>query len=56
MPDNSCQLMEDIKWILINDRDYNLPIQFKSWVHDGHSFIIKDNDGQEYRVSVRREG
>ena len=54
MKDNSSQVAEDIKWILFDDRDYDSFTQFKAWVSE-HSFIIKDEDGQEYRVTVTRE-
>ena len=53
--DNSNQVVEDIKKILFDDRDYDSFTQFETWVGDGHSFIIKDEDGQEYRVTVTRE-
>lgn len=55
MEDNSSQVVKDIKWILFDDRDYDSFTQFETWVDDGHSFIIKDEDGQEYRVTVTRE-
>ena len=55
MKDNSSQVVEDIKWILFDDRDYDSFTQFETWVGDGHSFIIRDEDGQEYRVTVTRE-
>lgn len=56
MKDNSSQVVEDIKWILFDDRDYDSFTQFDAWVGDGHSFIIRDEDGQAYRVTVTREG
>ena len=56
MKDNSSQVVEDIKWILFDDRDYDSFTQFDGWVGDGHSFIIRDEDGQAYRVTVTREG
>ena len=55
MKDNSSQVVEDIKWILFDDRDYDSFKQFDVWVGDGHSFIIRDEDGQAYRVTVTRE-
>lgn len=55
MKDNSSQVVEDIKWILFDDRDYDSFAQFETWVGDGHSFIIRDEDGQKYRVTVTRE-
>lgn len=55
MKDNSIQIAEDIKWILFDDRDYDSFTQFETWVGDGHSFIIRDKDRQEYRVTVIRE-
>ena len=55
MVDNSSQIVEDIKWILFDDRDYDSFMQFDTWVGDGHSFIIRDEDGQGYRVTVTRE-
>ena len=55
MQDYSSQIIEDIKWVMFNERDFHISFKFETWIGDGHSFIIKDNDGQEYRVTVTRE-
>ena len=55
MKDNSSQIVADIKWVLFDDRDFDTLSQFKTWVGDGHSLIIQDTDGQEYRITVTRE-
>ena len=55
MNDFSNHIIADIKEIVFDNRDYKPPITFESWVGDSHSFIIKDFDGQEYRVSVTKE-
>lgn len=54
MYDNSEQITEDIKWILFDDRDYDSFTTFVSWV-DEHAFIIQDEEGQEYRVTITKE-
>lgn len=55
--DNSAQIMEDIKDVLFDDRQYYMSAHFNTWVGDGHSFIITDeDDAQEYRVTVTKEG
>ena len=53
---NSSQIIEDIKWILFDDRNYDNSFKFKTWSGNSNSFIIKDEDGQEYRVIVEKEG
>ena len=56
MNDNTSQIIEDIKWILFNDREFAPSFKFETWVGDGSSFIVKDDyDGQEYRISVTKE-
>ena len=53
--DCSSQIVEDIKWILFDDRNFDESFKFQTWIGDGHSFIIQDDDGQEYRITVTRE-
>lgn len=53
--DYSSQIIEDIKWTLFDDREFKPSFKFETWIGDGHGFIIKDDDGQEYRVMVTRE-
>lgn len=56
MGDYSSQIIEDIKWVLFDDRNFDTSsFKFVTWIGDGHSFIIQDDDGQEYRVTVTRE-
>ena len=55
MNDYASQIIEDIKWTLFDDRTFEQSFKFETWVGDGHSFIIRDDDGQEYRVMVTRE-
>lgn len=63
MVDNSSQIVEDVKWFLFDDENkeiknengFSHSLQFETWVGDGHSFIIRDEDGQEYRITVTRE-
>ena len=53
--DYSSQIIEDIKWTLFDDREFKPSFKFETWVGDSHSFVIKDNDGQKYRVTLTRE-
>lgn len=55
MNDNTSQIVEDIKWTLFNDRSFETLFSFETWAGDDHSFIVKDNYGQEYRVTVTKE-
>ena len=55
MEDYREQIIEDIKWILFDDRNFDQLFRFKTWTGEGNSFIVKDDDGQEYRVTVTRE-
>ena len=55
MNDYSSQIIEDIKWILFNDRNYETSFEFEKWIGDGHSLIIKDSDAQKYRITITKE-
>lgn len=55
MSNNSNQIIEDIKRTLFDDRKYDNSFEFETWSGDSNSFIIKDEDGQEYRVIVEKE-
>lgn len=55
MNDNTSQVVEDIKWTLFDDRNFETSFSFETWAGDGNSFIVKDDDGQEYRVTVMKE-
>lgn len=55
MKNNTEQIVEDIKWTLFDDRNFETSFKFETWSGDGHSFIVKDEDGQEYRVIVEKE-
>ncbi len=56
MKDNTEQIVEDIKWTLFDDRNFETSFKFETWTGNSNSFIIKDEDGQEYRVIVEKEG
>lgn len=53
--DNSDKIIEDLKWTLFSDRLYELSLSFISWAGDNRSFIVEDDDGQEYRITVTKE-
>lgn len=55
MINNSSQIIEDIKWTLFDDRNFDNSFKFEAWTGNSNSFIIKDEDGQEYRVIVEKE-
>ena len=55
MVDNTNQIVEDIKWTLFDDRNFETSFNFETWAGNGNSFIVKDNDGQEYRITVTKE-
>lgn len=55
MNDSSSFILDDIKYILFDDRDYETSFQFETYVGDRESFIVKDDDGQKYRVTVTKE-
>lgn len=55
MNDNTNQIVEDVKWVLFDDRAFETSFKFETWAGDGNSFIVKDDDGQEYRVTVTKE-
>ena len=53
--DNSSQIVEDIKYTLFDDRNFNLLQVFDTWVGNGNSFIVRDENGVAYRVTVEKE-
>lgn len=55
MSNNASQVVEDIKYALFDDRDFETSLSFETWTGRGNSFIVKDEDGQEYRVTVTKE-
>lgn len=63
MRDDSSQIVEDIKWFMFddatseikNEKGFSHGLQFETWVGDGQSFIVKNDDGIEYRVRVSKE-
>ncbi len=55
MNDNASKIIEDIKRILFDDKKHDNSFEFETWTGDSNSFIIKDEDGQEYRVIVEKE-
>ena len=55
MDDHSHFIIADIHDVMFRNRNYNPPITFKTFVGDSCSMIVKDWDGQQYRVTVTRE-
>lgn len=55
MNDISGQIITDIKSILFDGKNCKTLFSFETWAGDGHSFIIKDRNGQEYRITATRE-
>ena len=55
MVDYSHFIIADIHDIMFKNRNYNPPITFETFVGDSRSMIVKDCDGQQYRVTVTRE-
>lgn len=56
MSNNANLIIEDVKRTLFDDRNYCNSFKFETWSGNSNSFIIKDEDGQEYRVIVEKEG
>lgn len=55
MRNNAEQIVDDIKWTLFDDRNFETPFKFETWTGEYNSFIVKDEDGQEYRVTATKE-
>ena len=57
MIDRSEQIVEDIKWTMFGmEENFKHSLRFAYWCGDGHSFVVKDVSGNEYRVCVTKEG
>lgn len=57
MIDRSEQIVEDIKWTMFGmEENFKNSLRFAYWCGDGHSFVVKDVSGNEYRVCVTKEG
>ena len=57
MIDRSEQIVEDIKWTMFGmGENFKHSLRFAYWCGDGHSFVVKDVSGNEYRVCVTKEG
>lgn len=52
---NTEQIVDDIKWVLFDDRKFDVSFEFETWTGEYNSFIVKDNDGQKYRITVEKE-
>lgn len=52
--DHSSQIAEDVKYVLFDDRDFDLSQAFGSWVGE-NTFTIKDNNGTYYKITVEKE-
>ena len=51
MIDRSEQIIEDIKWAMFGmEENFEHSLRFAYWCGDGHSFVVKDVSGNEYRV------
>ena len=56
MIDRSEQIVEDIKWVMFgSEENFKYSVKFAYWCGDGHSFVVRDSDGDEYRVCVTKE-
>ena len=56
MIDRSEQIVEDIKWAMSGmEENFEHSLRFAYWCGDGHSFVVKDVSGNEYRVCVTKE-
>lgn len=55
MKDNTSKIVEDVVYALFGTKDFDPLYAFETWVGNGQSFIIKDADEQEYRITVTRE-
>lgn len=56
MIDRSEQIVEDIKWAMFGaEENFKHSLRFSYWCGDGHSFVVKDVSGNEYRVCVTKE-
>lgn len=55
--DRSDSIVEDIKWAMFGTKEnFKHSVKFAYWCGDGHSFVVRDADGNEYRVCVIKEG
>ena len=55
MRNNAEQITDDIKWVLFDDRNFETSFEFETWTGEYNSFVVKDKDGQEYRITVTKE-
>lgn len=54
--DRSEQIVEDIKWTMFStEENFKHLLKFAYWCGDGHSFVVRDVSGNEYRVCVTKE-
>lgn len=54
--DRSDSIVEDIKWTMFGaEENFKHSLRFAYWCGDGHSFVVRDADGNEYRVCVTKE-
>lgn len=55
--DRSDSIVKDIKWAMFGAKEnFKHSVKFAYWCGDGHSFAVRDVDGNEYRVCVIKEG
>ena len=55
MKDNTSKIVEDVVYALFGTKNFDSSYAFKTWIGNWQSFIIKDADEQEYRITVTRE-
>ena len=48
------KVIEDIKYALFDDKEYDHGFNFETWTGDGESFVLS-NDKKKFRVIVREE-
>lgn len=54
--DRSDSIVEDIKWAMFGtEENFKHSLKFAYWCGDEHSFVVKDINGNEYRVCVTKE-
>ena len=55
MDDNSNKIVEEIEWILFENRNALSFLEFVTWTGNGNSFVVADDNGEEYKVTVTKE-
>ena len=50
--DNSNKIVEEIEWILFENRNALSFLEFVTWTGNGNSFVVADDNGEEYYKDV----